>query len=214
MIIIATSLSILSHENATRIIRFLSDAKPGENRARKFSSLRRRRERGFPIREAGSFERDRFQQLHPASVRRKRMDSPCRGHIGDLGHGEYFCQRFHLDSNVTSQPLPFLPPPPNPFYRGQDGGFYTPDSDLHLHINSLAFWIFLSRVFFFLRERERMDDFLNFCRETNESFPILDPRFNLMERRITLGRLHFHFFLKHRKINETYEEISVKSCVP
>lgn len=112
MIIIATSLSILSHENATRIIRFLSDAKPGENRARKFSSLRRRRERGFPIREAGSFERDRFQQLHPASVRRKRMDSPCRGHIGDLGHGEYFCQRFHLDSNVTSQPLPFPPPAP------------------------------------------------------------------------------------------------------
>lgn len=90
------------------VIRFLSDAKLGENR--EGSKVFQFEEEGgrFPIREAGSFERDRFQQLHSASVRRKRMDSPCRGHIGDLGHGEYFCQRFHLDSNVTSQP----PPPP------------------------------------------------------------------------------------------------------
>lgn len=111
MIIIATSLSILSHENATRIIRFLSDAKPGENRARKFSSLRKRRERGFPIREAGSFERDRFQQLHPASVRRKRMNSPCRGHIGDLWARRIFLPAFpsRLECN---QPTPSLPPPP------------------------------------------------------------------------------------------------------
>lgn len=139
-----SNLSILSTKTQ-HVIRFLSDAKPGEKPSSKVFQFEEGGGMGgggggSPFGKREVSKRDRFQQLHSASVRRKRMDSPCRGHIGDLGHGEYFCQRFHLGSrNVTSQPPP--PPPRSIAVKMADSIRQTPIP--HLHINSLAFRIFL-----------------------------------------------------------------------
>jgi len=51
----------------------------------------------------------------PVPAHRERMDWPCRGHIGNLGHGEYFCRLS----------------PPTRRYRGQDGGVRAACSILH-----------------------------------------------------------------------------------
>lgn len=77
------------------------------NSARTFESFpvwERTRLRVLRVHGSEKFRHDRFQELHSASVRRKGMDSPCRGHIGNLERGEYFCQRFHLPASIDQPP--------------------------------------------------------------------------------------------------------------
>lgn len=92
------------------------------------------------------------RELHSASVHRERMDQSCRGHIGNLGHEEYFWLA------LRDHP----PPTPRPPYRGQDGGFYTVHSDFHLHINPPRFGP-RTNVSFAMHS---LLDFLNFARKT------------------------------------------------